>query len=193
MSALSFESAEAALRVLLDNEREESERIEAASALGTMGDAASVMPMFGALDSSETGLGLAIAAALKELNAGTLLASDLKLGDVGKRRLAALCLVRLGDARTLDALVEASGDEDTEVRAQVYEALARLEGPEALGALRKGLTDASPDVRGMAAYGVGVRGDETDVATLERVLEGEEDVVAKTFLRQALKRLRGRL
>ncbi len=189
---MDFKTAEEAVAVLRDGDRDEGERIEAAQALGTMGNAGSIGPMFHTLESAETGLSLALAEALRQLNVGALLSRDLKFGTVQKRRLAALGFVRIQDPRSLDALTGATGDEDDEVRSQVYQALGRLEGPRVLEALIGGLKDAFPEARAMAAYGIGQLKDDSNagVAALEAALEEEADDVARVYFEKALKRLR---
>jgi HEAT repeat protein len=184
-----FTTEAEALTALHDQERPEAERVAAADALARMGSEGAIDAMFSVLESAEAGLGLALAEALRAMNAGAVLAGRLSSGDDEVRRTAALFLVRLGDSQTAEALIRACADPDAKVRSQVCQALARLEAPGVLDALRGRLGDPSPDVRSMAAYGVAARGAAADAAAVSAALDAEEDPVARTFLRQALRRL----
>jgi len=72
------------------------------------------------------------------------------------RALAAWSLGRVGDERALPRLARAMGDPAYWVRHHVAEAMAALGQPGA-AALRRGLEDANPFVRDMAAQALFMR------------------------------------
>ncbi|GIW72207.1 MAG: hypothetical protein KatS3mg102_1749 [Planctomycetota bacterium] len=182
-----------ALAVLADDTRDEPARLGAVAVLRTGARIEHLDRMFAVLERAETELALAISEALRAMNAQAVLTRLLRTGSERERALAAMRLVRLGDARAVPALLEcARTEQQPRVRALIYEALARLSAePGVAEALLEGLDDPDPDVRCHAAYGLGTSGAAAARAALEQRLEAENDDVAREFIERASRRLGG--
>ncbi|HRV79875.1 MAG TPA: HEAT repeat domain-containing protein, partial [Planctomycetota bacterium] len=70
------------------------------------------------------------------------------------RRVAAFALGQRNDASAVEALIAAAGDEDPDVRGQIWMALGRLGTPPARAAQRAGLQDPSPVAQAAAAQAI---------------------------------------
>ncbi|WP_268898975.1 HEAT repeat domain-containing protein [Geomonas diazotrophica] len=94
---------------------------------------------------------------------GAICSNLLRSRDARKRRDAAIVLGALGDGERLALLVK---DEDASVRRAAVASLARVELPQALGALSLSLSDEEPEVRAAAAQALAERGGDEVLAPL---------------------------
>lgn len=179
-----------ALSTLIDWERPEAERIEAAKAVAAAKDPAAIPSLFAVLEGAEVELARAVLQALRDLDAASTLARSLAAKEPEKRRVAAERLALLQDPRSAAALVEAAKDGDAKVRTTVIRALSLLSGPKVYDALEAALADPSAETRSYAAAGLGRSGDARAVARLEKAFEAEEDETVKDFIERALRRAR---
>ncbi|WP_318248648.1 HEAT repeat domain-containing protein [Geomonas subterranea] len=100
----------------------------------------------------------------------------LRSRDARKRRDAAIILGALADGERLARLVK---DEDATVRRAAVASLARVDLPQALGALTLSLSDEEPEVRAAAAQALAERGGDEVLAPLCLAL-GDEDPWVQT-------------
>lgn len=94
-------------------------------------------------------------------------------GDKDARRYAAVALGLIGDARSLDGLLVALGDEEAEVRAAAAAALGQVGDKRALDGLLSALLDGEEEVQTNAAEALGEIGDERAFEALLAALKSE--------------------
>ena len=103
--------------------------------------------------------------------------AELTSPDAGRRALAAAYLGHHPHPRALPALLDALADADHDVAVEAVAALSR-QGEEARVPLREHLEDAQPQVRGMAAYALAMRGDAACLPSLVRLAaDGARDAI----------------
>jgi HEAT repeat protein len=104
--------------------------------------------------------------------------------DWRQRRQAALRLARCAEPGVVEALIQALGDRDPDVRQAAVLSLGQQGDPRAIDALcrPKLLDDPSPDIRWATVTALGQLGDLSLVGALSRVLEDPEWVVRNQAL-----------
>jgi len=93
--------------------------------------------------------------------------------------------------RELLSLLKSSSD--IGVRQETLLSLGRIGDTKAMPALIEALSDKSPDIRCRAALALGMMSDQQAVPILEEHLKGEKDPVAKEYMQDALKSLKGQV
>lgn len=160
-------------------DRNPDARVNAAWALGILGDRSSVRPLVGALDDPSPPVRLAAAQALGELrSAGAADALGRALDDPERhvRLAAARALARIADARSTAPLLKALRAADVEVRLPAAAALASRADRRARTALRERLkAEASSAVRFVIARGLAEQGERAGVTYLCRALSADPD------------------
>lgn len=117
------------------------------------------------------------------------LVDALRDGDNPGRRNAALeALVRLGRS-VLPALIEASHEEDVDVRKQIVDALSGIADPAAGARLRELLGDSDPNVRAAAVEGLGCLGDLDVVPQLMTLIAEDAEALVRLSCLRTLDRL----
>lgn len=118
-------------------------RKAAARALGEIGDARAVEPLFAALKDSDIDVRINAAEALGKIGAPAveLLIAALKNDDWKVRCAAAKALGKIGDARAVEPLVAALDDSDRDVRAEAIWALGEIGDARAVEPLIVALED----------------------------------------------------
>ncbi|MDY6932021.1 MAG: HEAT repeat domain-containing protein, partial [Halobacteriota archaeon] len=155
-------------------------RVNAAWALGRIGDERAVDALEGALKDEDYRVRESAAEALVNIGgerAVEALKGALKDKNPSVRGNAAEALGEIGGERALDALVEALKDEDSGVRGSAAWALGRIGDERAVDALIDALKDKNPYVCGSAAWALGRIGDERAVDALVETLKDEDSGV----------------
>jgi HEAT repeat protein len=180
-----------ALQTILTNKQEKKwRRVDAARALGKLGDSAAVIPLLQALQDDDNHLQVAAAEALGTL--GDIQALDPLLQTLqdenrAVRRAATLALGKLGDARTVPSLVKALQDPDWEVQNNAARALEAI-GELAVVPLFQTLNDKSKYLRRAAVRILGTIGDIRAVEPLTKVLQ-DEDPEMQIVVKEALAKI----
>jgi HEAT repeat protein len=132
-------------------------RVEAARALGRIGDARAVQPLSAALRDSHSNLANAAATALgqfKDPQAVESLAAALEHNDLGVRYAAAVSLGQIGSL-SVEPLLAALKHESANVRRAAAVGLGVTRNCQAAESLAAALRDADAGVRSVAAEGLG--------------------------------------
>lgn len=162
--------------------------VEAARALGEMGDARALEPLLGVLEDPARFGRKRIAEALGKLGdtrALEPLVTLLRDSDVRLRSYTASALGRLEDRRAVEPLIAALADEWEEVRRHAAEALGALDDPRAVEPLIRALRYDSTYVRWSAIYSLQQIGDARAVGPLCDALR-DPDETARRFVVSAL-------
>ena len=151
--------AVAPIEGLLLNDADADVRRECANALGNFSLARSLDPLAKALSDPDADVQRQAANAIGNLNdvtkAPPALIRATTATDVELRRNAVKALAHLGDASTVQALVDRLGDDDKDVRLAAVEGLGEMNVASAIPALTKALNDRDPEVRRAAAEALG--------------------------------------
>lgn len=147
---LAIDRSRGALEELL-KDRNREVRVQAARALGNIGDPRSVPAILNCLDSRRNSLpfGVAIVALSKIGISGTQYLIDALSGRGEKQRGACAEILGLLNAiRAIPSLIDQyHSDESTDVKIRCARALGRIGSPKALGALLKGLESENLSIR----------------------------------------------
>jgi len=161
----------------LGDEAEEVVRA-AVQGLGKLGEPA-VKHLLPRLDSDDVGVRRAATRALGRAWQLPYL-EDLGDADASMRLAALKALRRLGDTRTVEAVVAtACGDTDGTVRQLAIETLGGLGDKRAIGPLRAVLHDDDPSLRASTALTLGQLGDERAAESLAEALKDDDELVRR--------------
>jgi HEAT repeat protein len=160
--------------------KNEEIRVNAAKALGCIGDAKAVEPLIGALKDWNADVRQRVAEALGgigDAKAVEPLIDALKDEDVNVRGLAAGALGDIVDAKAVDPLLEALKDENEYVRGIAARALERVGDARGAEPLIEALKDENEYVRLNATKILGSIGDIKAIEPLMETLKDEDGVV----------------
>lgn len=130
-----------------------------------------------------------LAASVESSEATRRLVAALGDDDNTNRRNAALeALMRCG-RKAIPILVEASHDQDVDVRKQVVDALGGIGDESAAGRLMEMLGDSDPNVRGAAADALGAMGSSSSASSLLAVANQDVEGLARLSALYALGRM----
>jgi HEAT repeat protein len=178
----------------LNNKRNIYVRMDAARALGEMGDPAAMEPLIAALNDSKKDVRDAAAVAIGKLGgdprAVEVVAGKLKSDKSIERGEATLTLGQIRHESGVGHLVPALGDKDFFVRESAVVALGRIGHPSAVEALGQALKDEDKDVRRAAVAAL----EEIGGGAAEEVLVGslkDESPMIRCKTAEALGRIGG--
>jgi HEAT repeat protein len=136
-------------------------RLQAVQALGEIGDARAVSPLFAAHKDKDRKVSWAATDALVKIASRSIEPFIPALNDSSRdvRYLAVYCLGSTGDPRAVEPLREALKDSDPLVRQNVASSLGKIPVASAVDALISALGDTDKHVRGNAADALGKSGD----------------------------------
>ncbi len=164
VNAQMYQKVQAAL-----NDSDSDVRIQAAEALGYIGNAQAVEALIAAFNDSDSFVrGYAAVALGKMGNAQTMeaLIAVLNHSDSDVRWHAAVALGKMGNVQAVEALIAALNHSDSDVRIQAAEALGKMGNVQAVEALIAALYHSDIDVRIQAAVALGKMGNAQAVGTL---------------------------
>lgn len=178
-----------ALAVVQDSSRPDAERLRAVTVLGDFGDPGVVFPLATEYAEAEGSLKTALAYALGRLDATHVLTSELAYGDARTRARAAELLSLFTDEAATNALVNALGDPDADVRINAAYALGDHADPRTLGALAVGMrNDSLSSVRSACALALAALPGLEARRVLEAAAQTEEVVSVIILIERAIQR-----
>jgi HEAT repeat protein len=156
--------------------------------LGRGGDVGFVAPLIARLGDRDAGVRLLAARALGQIpgehEGAAALALALQDDDAGVRAAACRSLSQLGAAESVPALLTASRDASSSVRAAAVQALVGLDNPIALARLREVvLADSAPAVVIQAIAGISRSGTDQDLVMLMSLCRAADHEIVKAAAR----------
>ena len=164
------------ITILNDENERKWRRVDAARALGKLGDSGAVEPLLQTLKNTDSHLRVASAEAvgtLKDPQAIDPLLTALQDENRAVRRAVTLALGKLRDVRTVSSLVKALQDPDWEVQNNAARALEAI-GEPAIDPLFQTLNDESKYLRRAAVRILGKIGDIRAEEPLTKLLQNED-------------------
>ena len=152
-------------------------RMNAASALGEIGDKSAIPLLKEALKDKSESVKIYAAMALYRIgdkSAIPLLKESLKDKDMKARMYAAMALGKIGDKSAIPLLKEALKDKDTVVRMYAARALGEIGDKSAIPLLKEALKDKNVSVRVWASSALGKIGDKSAIPLLKEALKNKD-------------------
>ena len=184
-------NVETLINTLTNVEERMRRRVDAANALGKLGDTTAVIPLINTLQDENRNLRAVIVkvlGTLRDVQAIDALLQALQDEDRGVRRAAATSLGKFEDVRVVPALIQALHDNDWEVQKHAATSLAEI-GEPALVSLIEMLQDESKYIRRAAVRVLGTIADKKAVEPLEHALN-DEDREVQILAKKSLNRIK---